>query len=182
MNFKLIPDFTQADIKKITDEFLSRVTKVTMNELMQVGLEFVREARSKRPDAEYDRDASDIVAATNLAGGSIDHSGAGSFNDQTGNLRSSIFFIIGVDGKISHEDFEESERGTDKSTGVEEARLYAGQVLEEWPAGLVLITGAAMEYASYVEAKGYDVITGSTLEAKAKLEGLIQRVLMAFEQ
>ena len=41
---------------------------------------------------------------------------------------------------------------------------------------VTLITVAGMEYASYVEAKGFDVITGSTLGTYTKMESVWKNV------
>ena len=181
MKLRLEAAFTEADIQKEIETFMERVFKVTRNEMMQIGLEFVSEARSKVPDVDYSRDAKDIVAATKLAGGSINLAGAGGFNDQTGNLRSSIGFILLYDGEIVHEDFELSPRGTEKAEGLRVGREKAMEIAKENPEGWAIITVAGMEYASWVEAKGYDVITGSTLGAQAKLEKAAQNVLKAFK-
>jgi hypothetical protein len=155
MKIRIEPNFTAADISKITQDYLKRVVKVTQNELMQIGLQFVRDARLKTPDQ-------------------------GGFNDDTGNLRSSIFFILQYDGEIVHEDFEPSVNGTDKAAGIVAAQQYAEELAGGVPKGWALITGAAMRYAGYVEALGYDVITGSTLGAKAKLEKAFKNVITAF--
>lgn len=155
MKIKITPNFTQADVAKITQDFLKRVIKVTQNELMQIGLQFVRDARSKSKDQ-------------------------GGFGDDTGNLRSSMFFILQYDGMIMHQDFEASVSGTDKASGIAAAQEYAEELAGGVPKGWALITGAGMEYAGYVEALGYDVITGSTLGAKAKLEKAFKNVITAF--
>ena len=41
---------------------------------------------------------------------------SGSYKDQTGNLRSSIGYIIAKDGEVVKENFKESDKGTDKTT------------------------------------------------------------------
>jgi hypothetical protein len=155
MKLKLTPMFTEADIQKQMDEFADRVFRVTKNELMQVGLQFVRDSRLKsKPE--------------------------GGFDDQTGNLRSSIGFILMYDGNIIHEDFELSDKGTEKIQGLTAGRGMADDISKEYPKGWAIITVAGMEYASWVEAKSYDVITGSTLGAEAKLEKAMSNVLKAF--
>jgi hypothetical protein len=154
MKINIEANFTQGDIDKITQDYLKRVIKVTQNELMQIGFQFVRDARLKAPPY--------------------------SFNDDTGNLRSSIFFILQYDGELMHEDFEASVNGTDKAAGIAAAQAYAEELAGGVPKGWALITGAAMNYAGYVEALGYDVITGSTLGAQKKLEKAFQNVINAF--
>lgn len=154
MKIKITPKFTQADVAKITQDYLKRVIKVTQNELMQIGLQFVRDARLKAPPE--------------------------GFNDDTGNLRSSIGFILLYDGEVVHSDFTQSAQGTDKATGVEVGTKYAKEIGADYNTGWAIITVAGMEYAGYVEALGYDVITGSTLGAKAKLEKAFKNVITAF--
>lgn len=43
---------------------------------------------------------------------------SGSYKDQTGNLRSSIGYIIAKDGEVVTENFKEGDKGTDKTTPV----------------------------------------------------------------
>ena len=180
MKIKFEPDFTGVDIEKITKDYLKRVVKVTQNELMQIGLQFVKEARSKIPTEVYHSIAGDARMAASLTGGSINLTSADGFNDDTGNLRSSIGFIILYDGEIVHTDFQQSPQGTDKATGVTTGTDYAEKLGLDHLNGWAIITVAGMEYAGYIEALGYDVITGSTLGAQKKLEKAFQNVINAF--
>jgi len=180
MKFKLEANFTQQDIEKITGEYLKRVFKVTQNELMQIGLQFVRDARSKIPTKEYHLVAGDARMAARLIGGSINLSSADGFNDDTGNLRSSIGFILMYYGQIVYQDFQLSSGGTDKKTGLDAGLAYAEKLGRDFPEGWAIITVAGMEYASWVEALGYDVITGSTLGAEKKLRVAFKNVMTAF--
>lgn len=176
MKFKLQPKFTALDIDKQVTEIFKGINKVMLNELIMVGLEAVKSARLKVPFQEYHADAKDIVTATKLAGGSIDFNTAGGFNDQTGNLRSSIGFIILYNGEILHQDFEMSPRGTDKQAGLNAGKSYAKEQGMENQKGWAIITVAGMEYASWVEAKGYDVITGSNIAARGNLKKGLERL------
>ena len=169
MKINITADFTKADIQKDIDAFERRVFRVVLNEREGVGLQFVTEAREKAPLVDWHRDAGDIVQATKLAGGTMSLDGSGSFNDQTGNLRSSIGFIIMYNGEIVDENFALSPRGKERHKGMSRAKAFAKQLGEEHPSGWALITVAGMEYASYVEAKGYDVISGSTLGANSRM-------------
>jgi len=180
MRIKLEANFTDKDIEKITEDYLKRVVKVTQNELMQVGFQFVRDARSKIPTKEYHLVASDARMAARLVGGSVNLSSADGFNDDTGNLRSSIGFILTYDGQIVYKDFQLSPKGTDKEYGLRKGVEYAEKLCKEYTSGWAIITVAGMEYASWVEALGYDVITGSTLGAEKKLEIAFKNVITAF--
>lgn len=86
-----------------------------------------------------------------------DRSSLRHYEDQTGNLRSSIGYVIVQDGRIAFSAFNgQTEEGK------AEGRKYAidiAQSLSQNKTYLVWVAG--MEYATYVEAKGYDVITGS---------------------
>jgi len=91
------------------------------------------------------------------------------YTDRTGNLRNSIGYIVAKDGKIKDSDF----RGGD---GGEKAREVANDVLSEFKQGWVLIGMAGMEYAAAVEAKEYDVISGSAIHADKILKDLIKNL------
>lgn len=103
---------------------------------------------------------------------------SGNYTDRTGNLRSSIGYVIGVDGKIVEEDFKEAEKGSDKSTGVSEGRKLARELLQkpEYQSGIVLIGVAGMDYAVAVESKKYDVITGSAPKAEKVKKELLKEL------
>ena len=80
---------------------------------------------------------------------------SGNYTDRTGNLRSSVGYIILLDGKVVHRNFK------GKAAGKEQGERVAHEVSLSYPKGYVLIGVAGMNYAAYVEAKGFDVITGS---------------------
>lgn len=159
MKIKITPDFTKADIQKDVDQFMDRVFRITLSEISAVGLQFVSDARLKAP---------------------ADAGPGGSFNDQTGNLRSSIGYIVVYDGNIVKEDFELAKRGTERTPGMIAGREFAEYQAALNPKGWALITVAGMEYAAFVEAKGYDVITGSTLNANSKMDKVWDNVRRAF--
>lgn len=160
MKIKITPAFTKADVQKDVDAFMERVFKITLNEIRAVGEKFVKDARQKAP---------------------ADIGPGGSFNDQTGNLRSSIGYIIVYDGNIVREDFQLSKRGTERTPGMIAGREFAEYQAALNPTGWALITVAGMEYAAFVEAKGYDVITGSTLTANSDMNKVWANVKRAFQ-
>lgn len=176
MKIKITPAFTEADVQKDIDKFMDRVFRVTLAEISRVGDKFVTDARDKLPDEAWNEDAKDIVTAAKLSGGAINLGGGGSFNDQTGNLRSSIGYIIVYDGKIVRENFDHSGG----PIGQKEGRDFAEYQAALNPTGWALITVAGMEYAAFVEAKGYDVITGSTLNANSQMNKVWANVRRAF--
>jgi len=135
----LIPGFRQGDIDRRIDRFTVSIEQRIIWALAMVGENFVNEARSLR-----------------------------TYKDQTGNLRSSIGYIIARDGNIIQENIE------GKAEGRAQAKEIANEVLRENSKGFVLIVVAGMEYAAAVESKGYDVITGSVPAAKALLKSKIK--------
>ncbi len=86
-----------------------------------------------------------------------------SYKDQTGNLRSSIGYVVAVDGEIVQmSSFDVVKEGGEGAKG---GKAYAMQLVRDFPKGIVLIIVAGMNYASYVSAKGYDVLDSSELLA-----------------
>lgn len=77
------------------------------------------------------------------------------YKDRTRNLRGSIGYAILLDGDVQDKNLE------DASPGKMAADDLIKELSEKFDEGLILIGFAGMEYAAAVEAKGYDVITGS---------------------
>lgn len=75
----------------------------------------------------------------------------GGFGDVTGNLRSSIGYFILKDGEIIKKDFTGSGEG--EKNAMTELLFLSNKE------GFQMIGIAGMNYASYVESKGYNVIT-----------------------
>ena len=100
----------------------------------------------------------------------------GSYKDQTGNLRSSIGYIIAKNGEVVAENFTESEKGTDKTTGKYKGRRLAEEVSLSHSGGYVLVGVAGMEYAAAVEAKGYEVGSGANTQCEKYLRDTLKSV------
>lgn len=99
------------------------------------------------------------------------------YENHTGNLESSTGFIITRDGKVVHRDFKLASEGTDKSTGMQTGLSAAMGVLREkkgW--GIVLIAG--MEYASWVEGKGFDVLSGGMRNFEQFLDQAFREIIV----
>jgi hypothetical protein len=110
------------------------------------------------------------------------------YKDRTNNLRSSIGFVLYYNGELVHDDFKFSgtgngssevefttKEGTDVSfttkakdssgsAGIKSGQELAHEVAKRHPEGFTAVIVAGMKYALYVEAKGFDVLTGATLE------------------
>lgn len=142
----LMPTFDVSTLMKGVRQEVEKMERYVQAQLEYVGLEFVRTARVKAD-----------------------------FTDRTGNLRSSIGYVILKNGKLISDHFENSENGTDKDTGkvrgLEFAMANASALI-----GYVLIVVAGMEYAVFVEAHGFDVLTGSSLKADQDLKEVFQKL------
>lgn len=87
----------------------------------------------------------------------------GVYLDHTGNLRSSIGYVIVRDGNVIEYSFARSNKGTDGATGVNKGRKLAYEIASGYKNGLTLIGVAGMEYALRVESiEGKDVISTAT--------------------
>lgn len=88
----------------------------------------------------------------------------GSYGDVTGNLRSSIGYVITDNGKVVMQAEPEQYQGTqgDGSKGVSEMQSYLESIKGDYPKGCALVVCAAMEYAAFVEnVKKKDVLTSA---------------------
>lgn len=87
----------------------------------------------------------------------------GSYQNRTGNLRSSNAYAITNDGKI----IEEKVANTFSKTDAQKYALQAIQNANKAGDSLILVNG--MPYASYVEKRGFDVSSMAYLQAADKL-------------
>lgn len=94
-----------------------------------------------------------------------DESIARHYTDRTGNLRNSIGYVVVQGGRVVSESFKGNTppaAGYSGGDGRSIGRAYALTVAQGLPSTKTyLVWVAGMEYASYVEARGYDVIQGS---------------------
>ena len=86
-----------------------------------------------------------------------------SYKDQTGNLRSSLGYVIAMDGNLIYQsDFQVVRQGGE---GVKTGARYAKEIVKQFPQGFALIVVAGMEYAACVAGKGYDVLDSAEVLA-----------------
>lgn len=100
----------------------------------------------------------------------------GSYKDQTGNLRSSTGYVVVVNGQIQDEGGFEGVLQTAEdgpTEGKEFARQLASRVADT---DLALIVVAGMNYALYVQAKGYNVLSSAEQLAKDTIPGMLNRL------
>jgi hypothetical protein len=94
----------------------------------------------------------------------------GTYTDRTGNLRSSVGYVIVDNSKI----MAESEFRPVKNTteGGDTGHKYARRLANRYPKGIALIVVAGMKYAVYVQRRGHDVTASAELLAERLLSQL----------
>lgn len=97
-----------------------------------------------------------------------------SYKDQTGNLRSSLGYVLVQDGQvIQMSSFATVKQGQEGSkTGAD----YAKRLARKYRKGIVLIVCAGMNYAAYVSAKGYDVQDSAELLADRLVPQMLKQL------
>ncbi len=94
--------------------------------------------------------------------------------NQTGNLSSSIGYIILDDGKVvGGGGFETTKTG---EQGVQQGERFINSLISGNNRGLVLIVVAGMEYAVYVENMALDVLTTAELVAETTVKKLLKAI------
>lgn len=143
----ITPQFNSNDIERILREKIEKYHQKVIRILRFVGEMCINEARTN-----------------------------GSYQDQTGNLRSSIGYIVLKDGKpIEKGGFAPTERGTKKGKdGQKEGEVFINKVISQYPKGFVLVVVAGMKYASYVEARNYNVLSSAELLAEKEVPKLLK--------
>lgn len=101
------------------------------------------------------------------------------YTDRTGNLRSSIGYVIYKNGQLAAQSsFEQGysnvQSGDISYNGGEIGFALAQKVAQQETAPFVLVVVAGMNYAAAVERRGYDVIEGASIEASEVAKRLVQ--------
>lgn len=144
MAVSLVPKFNRNEIRKALEERAIRISDAILMRLQFIGERFVANARTKAD-----------------------------FTDRTGNLRSSIGYVIMKDGVQLFENFEQRAGGPE---GESQAKKVIEEAKKNFPTGYVLIGVAGMDYAAAVESRGYDVITSSASLAESALKLAVQKI------
>lgn len=137
----LVPNFSAKEFFDDLQARMERIERAVLMSLRKIGETFVKNAREN-----------------------------GTYNDITGNLRSSIGYVILKNGEQIYENFKTVSGGP---SGNNIAQKVARDVGKKFPKGYVLIVVAGMEYAAAVESRGRDVLTASSITAKSDLEKAI---------
>lgn len=96
----------------------------------------------------------------------------GSYTDRTGNLRSSVGYVVVDSGRIVQLTMNPvTLNGKD---GTKNGEDYLRSLVGEFSTGVALIVVAGMKYAAYVEARGYNVITSAEMLAETLIPQLIK--------
>ncbi len=141
--------FTRSDVKKAYDNFVDGVKKQQIKRLQYLGEICLNEARMN-----------------------------GNYQDQTGNLRSSIGYTVFVDGVAVHSMFEQTKEG---SQGVRAGEVLANRV-GKGTTGVCLVVTAGMDYALYVESKGYNVLSSAEHLAERELPRMLENLISKIKE
>ncbi len=101
----------------------------------------------------------------------------GNYENYTGNLRSSIGYMILLDGtEIIQGKFEDYRKDPNSPiNGMDKGKKLLDNLKKKYPNGLVLIVCAGMNYAAYVENIHHkDVLTSAELVAESLAEKLLK--------
>ncbi len=98
-------------------------------------------------------------------------SGLKDYIDRTGDLRSSIGYIVTQDGS------QQSQGGfnqvLDGVEGVQKGKQHAQEIANRGDSGVSLVLVVGMNYAEYVERRGYDVLSGAKLECERLVNEMV---------
>lgn len=96
------------------------------------------------------------------------------FTDRTGNLRSSIGYVLSVDGQIfSSSGFPAVMNGGE---GSQKGKAFAESIAEKIPQGIALVVVAGLNYAVYVSNRGYDVIDSGEMLARELIPAMTKKL------
>lgn len=104
-----------------------------------------------------------------------DREGNKSWYDQSGNLRSSVGYVIAYNGNIiQYSDFNQIKQG---SEGVSVGKNLAKELVKRYPNDYVLVIVAGMNYAEYVERKdNKDVLASTELWAIDQVPKMLEKL------
>lgn len=104
-----------------------------------------------------------------------DRDGNASWYDQTGNLRSSVGYVLVRNGRIiSISDFNKVKDGSEGSKTGED---LAKELAKDYTSGYALIVVAGMNYASFVESlDNKDVLASTELWAESEAPRMMEKL------
>ena len=135
----------EREIASFIEEQLERNEKKIINAMIHVGISCVNEARA-----------------------------SGNYIDQTGNLRSSIGYVVMKNGRVLHKGgFQIVKSGKE---GIKDGPTFIESQLSEYSKGIVLLVVAGMNYSAYVEDMGRNVLTTAELLAERIVPKMLNEV------
>lgn len=146
--------FTQEQLKRRFDAFLAMVKKEQIARMQRLGEMCLIEARNNK-----------------------------GYMMQTGALLSSTGYMIFVDGVALHSQFDAAS-GAESNAA--QNGIKAGQSLAEKVGkntkGIALVVVAGMNYAAYVEAKGYNVLSSAEHLAQRELPRMLEKLVQTINK
>lgn len=143
------PNFTKDDVRKRFDAFLNEIEKKQIARLQRLGEMCLVEARTNK-----------------------------GYMMQTGALLSSTGYKVFVDGVAIHSQFDAAS-GAESNAA--EMGIKSGQSIAETigkgTKGIALVVVAGMNYAAYVEAKGYNVLSSAEHLAERELPRMLEKLI-----
>lgn len=143
------PNFTKDDVRKRFDAFLNEVEKKQIAKLQRLGEICLVEARTNK-----------------------------GYMMQTGALLSSTGYEVFVDGVAIHSQFDVASGAENNAA---EMGIKSGQSIAETigkgTKGIALVVVAGMNYAAYVEAKGYNVLSSAEHLAERELPRMLEKLI-----
>lgn len=136
-----------------------RIEKAIISRMQFIGEQFISEAKSQ-PQPTVSRK----IKGKSAAQGPKEPV----YEDQTGNLRSSIGYYILKDNEVIGSKVEGNQKG------IEAANMTVKGVPER--PGIRLVGVAGMDYALFVESRGYNVITTQSIVAIDHLDEQLEEL------
>lgn len=143
------PNFTKDDVRKRFDAFLNEIEKKQIARLQRLGEMCLVEARTNK-----------------------------GYMMQTGALLSSTGYEVFVDGVAIHSQFEAASGAESNAaeTGIKSGQSIA-ETIGKGTKGIALVVVAGMNYAAYVEAKGYNVLSSAEHLAERELPRMLEKLI-----
>nr|DAU55516.1 MAG TPA: hypothetical protein [Caudoviricetes sp.] len=143
------PNFTKDDVRKRFDAFLNEIEKKQIDRLQRLGEMCLVEARINK-----------------------------GYMMQTGALLSSTGYEVFVDGVAIHSQFDAASGAESNAaeTGIKSGQNIA-ETIGKGTKGIALVVVAGMNYAAYVEAKGYNVLSSAEHLAERELPRMLEKLI-----
>ena len=143
------PNFTKDDVRKRFDAFLNEIEKKQIARLQRLGEMCLVEARTNK-----------------------------GYMMQTGALLSSTGYEVFVDGAAIHSQFDAASGAESNAaeTGIKSGQSIA-ESIGKGTKGIALVVVAGKNYAAYVEAKGYNVLSSAEHLAERELPRMLEKLI-----